>query len=349
MPEGFARSAAVALLLIFLIAFVLLISLFSGILARPNVIPTAQIALASVTPSGTPVPAVPTPMPSSTPTLAPASPPLTSCPSPATPEPLWVDPVMSPTNQLTQKISVTLGRGVEITIAGEAGTVIQPGHFSVGAPAQIQVQLVPNSTNHLTVSGRVEYMPGCFYSLQTPNDRLGNPLTIVQSNAPNSGVTPSNLTPTPSVPRTGFLKPFSQVFALNQDSPSPNNQLWLYEANDNAPFNLPAQQGAFTHLISQDGTLNFWTLNENVANTPPPAPTFDTTMAGQSVQFVSASIFACEAQSPTSAILGMCGQVSDLTQVQLIERATVDSAILYLLSLNGKTYWVSSAVFATPP
>ncbi len=154
---------------------------------------------------------------------------------------------------------------------------------------------------------------------------------------------------TPLPPGFVYLKPFSQVFALNQPTPNTSDTLWLYEANDTTPFQVLAQQGAFTHLVSQNGSLNFWTLNENVTQTPPIPPRFDTSVAGQTVQLVGSSIFACEGQSPGGLVLGRCDQLQDITQAQVIQRAQVDSSVIYLIQINGKTYWVSSNVLKSEP
>src|SRR5512143_1545663 len=67
-----------------------------------------------------------------------------ACPTPSryavpTPEPLWGDPVTSPTSLLTQTVSVYLGRGRQIEIASEAGRVITVGFFSAYTPARLPI------------------------------------------------------------------------------------------------------------------------------------------------------------------------------------------------------------------
>lgn len=350
MPERFARIAALALLVVLIIALPLLVSLFGALNApAPTRTPTIQIVVANASP--TPAPATPTfpPLTATTePTSAPSPSPTAGCQNPATPEPLWVNPVVSPTNLLTQKISVTLGRGREISITSEVGTVTQQGDFTIANPAEIEIALLPNAQNHLLVVGKVEYTPGCFYTLQTQIDRVGNPLVILQNSAQNPPL--PILSPTPPLPGTVYLKPFSQVFALNQDAPSPSDQLWLYQADGNSPFQILAQEGAFTHLLSQGGTLNFWTLNDNVVPTaPPPPPRYDNSPAGQRVEFVSDKIFACEGQYPRNLILGVCAEISGVTEGEALQRAQVDSSILYQVRINNKIYWVSSNVLKQEP
>ncbi len=343
MPERFARIAALMLIVVLIIALPLLISLFGALnTPTPTRTPT-QIALASPTLRAT---EIPTRRPTNIPTLEPSPLPTRGCPIPATPEPLWVNPVLSPTNLLSQKISVTLGRGRVITITSEAGTVSQEGEFSTTRPIELEVPLVPNATNNLLVTGRVEYAAGCAYTLQTRVDRTGHPLVIVQQ----GGVLTIPDTPTPAAPGTIYLKPFAQVFALNQDAPNPTDKLWLYTAPDpNAAFQILAQEGAFTHVLSTGGTLHFWTLNENVITTPAPFPQYDDQFAGRRVQFVSETIFACEAQYPRPLILGLCGDVGGALEGEVIQRVLVDSSVLYQVRINNRIYWVSSNVLKEEP
>jgi len=49
-------------------------------------------------------------------------------------------------------------------------------------------------------------------------------------------------------------------------------------------------------------------LNDNLTIAPAPLPTYDTTVAGKPVQFVSDNIFACEAQPPNG--LGLCTELA---------------------------------------
>jgi hypothetical protein len=273
--------------------------------------------------------------------------PTTSCPNPATPEPLWVDPVVSPTNLLTQAISVTLGRGREISITSNAGTVTQQGEFSIAQPVVLQVALAPNISNELLVTGKVEYAPNCFYTLQTRVDRMGQPLVIVQTSDAAPSVTPAASVTAP-VPGTVFIKPFSQVVGLNQDAPTGSDTIWLYEGSADASFDILVQQGAFTRVQSQGGTLNFWTLNENIVAAPAPEPQFEN-LTVQPVEFVPGSVFACEGRMPRGLILGVCQQFQDPGPAEVLVRATVETSVLYLVRFNYQTYWVSANVLKQPP
>jgi hypothetical protein len=105
----------------------------------------------------------------------------TQCPI-ATPEFFFVEPVTSPTDQLTQTITVDLGNGETITVTTESGTFSAP--FDT-FPTEIEITLLPNTGHSLTVEGRVrEVVQGdCTYGgyvLTTTTDRNGQPLIIEQ-------------------------------------------------------------------------------------------------------------------------------------------------------------------------
>jgi hypothetical protein len=115
------------------------------------------------------------------------SPTATMCPQ-ATPELFWVEPVMSPTDLLTQTVTVRIGNGEAVTVTAESGTFVVTGTFGAyGAPALVPVDLLPGVTHHLEVQARVRtvYQWGCRYggyTLYTSRDRYGQPLVIEQVN-----------------------------------------------------------------------------------------------------------------------------------------------------------------------
>ncbi|MBU6349689.1 MAG: hypothetical protein KGS73_06020 [Chloroflexi bacterium] len=115
-------------------------------------------------------------VPTATPTLCPA----------ATPEPLWVEPVLSPTELLTQTIVVHIGNGEAVTVTAAGGVFTQTGAFAAtGNPARVTINLLPNSVHDLTVAARVRTTSGggCTfggYTLSTQQDRYGAVLRIVQ-------------------------------------------------------------------------------------------------------------------------------------------------------------------------
>jgi hypothetical protein len=128
------------------------------------------------------------------------------CPT-ATPQPLWVDPVTSPTDALSQVVVVHIGYGSRVEITTESGTFVATGSFQpYSNPAEVTVQLLPNTVHHLTVRGTVAPSvdgAGCMfggYTLRTSNDRLGAPLVIVQGLG--DGPTPT-ATQSPTPTQTG--------------------------------------------------------------------------------------------------------------------------------------------------
>ena len=107
------------------------------------------------------------------------------CPLP-TQEPLWVDPVTSPTGQFTQVVTVRLGNGEAVTVTAESGTFATVGDFDAYFhPASVTVGLHLNTVHHLEVFGKVRVVEhdGCVYggyTLSTWQDKNGAPLVIEQ-------------------------------------------------------------------------------------------------------------------------------------------------------------------------
>jgi hypothetical protein len=100
---------------------------------------------------------------------------------------LWVEPVTSPTDQLTQVIAVHIGNGEEVTVVTESGTFTVTSNFDAYAtPALVEITLLPNTEHHLEILAMVKLIPvgnGCIYgsyTLKTTIDKQGAPLTIVQ-------------------------------------------------------------------------------------------------------------------------------------------------------------------------
>lgn len=101
----------------------------------------------------------------------------------ATPEYFYVEPVNSPTDELSQIITVGLGNGEAITITTESGIFTAP--FD-SFPEDIEITLLPDTMHNLTVEGKVrEVAQGdCTYGgyiLSTTRDRYGDPLVIEQN------------------------------------------------------------------------------------------------------------------------------------------------------------------------
>ena len=112
----------------------------------------------------------------------------TWCPT-MTPEPLWVDPVTSPTDQLAQVITVYIGNGEAVSVGAESGIFTSTGSFGAWSnPALVTMTLFADTTHHLWVTARVRTIDqgGCTfggYTLSTGSDRYGTPLVIVQQPA----------------------------------------------------------------------------------------------------------------------------------------------------------------------
>jgi hypothetical protein len=120
-----------------------------------------------------------------------------NCPQ-ATPEFLWVEPVTSPTNQLTQTVTVHMGNLEVVTITTESGAFT-----ATGQPAHVEVALLPDRNHHLQVVARVAeiWSGGCRYggyTLDTRRDRNGNLLIIEQGQVgpppvPSEAIGPENV------------------------------------------------------------------------------------------------------------------------------------------------------------
>lgn len=130
----------------------------------------------------------------------------TPCPIP-TQVPLWVDPVLSPTSELSQTVTALFG-GHTVTVTAESGIFVDP---TAGEPVSglgtfaVDIDLLPNTAHHLEVAGTVPdsvTSPGCIwpsYTLHTTQDRNGAPLIIEQIGI----ATPTNQVYLPLIRRGG--------------------------------------------------------------------------------------------------------------------------------------------------
>jgi WD40 repeat protein len=119
-----------------------------------------------------------------------------NCPAP-TPEWLRVEPVTSPTDQLSQTVMVYMGHMEAVTITAESGI------FTSTNP-EVNVTLLPNTVHHLEVVARVREIrdsQGCVYggyTLHTSQDKNGARLVIQQGQlappaVPGAAITPGNV------------------------------------------------------------------------------------------------------------------------------------------------------------
>jgi len=110
---------------------------------------------------------------------------ITSCPS-VTPEPFWVEPLTSPTDQISQVVTVYLGHGERVTITTKSGVFTADGQIDAYThPALIPVDLLTNTTHSLEALGQVRVITqgNCVYggyTLRRTVDRHGAPLIIEQ-------------------------------------------------------------------------------------------------------------------------------------------------------------------------
>ena len=197
----------------------------------PTVTPGGPTLTTTPTASVTPTPAAPT-------TTATANATPTQCPV-ATHEPLAVDPVTSPTGELSQVVKVYIGNGEAVTITTVSGVFVATGSFSSSSPANVTVTLLPNTTHDLMVQARVRQVTGpggCVYggyTLRTTTDRAGNPLRIVQTQGTavagatgtatsTAGPTlkPATGTPTATVPPTRTPTPTQTATATLTATPT---------------------------------------------------------------------------------------------------------------------------------
>jgi hypothetical protein len=120
-----------------------------------------------------------------------------NCPQ-ATPEFLWVEPVTSPTDQLTQTVTVHMGNLEVVTITAESGVFT-----ATGQPAHVEVALLPDRNHHLQVVAKVTeiWTDGCQYggyTLHARRDKNDNLLIIEQGQAgpppvPGETIGPDNV------------------------------------------------------------------------------------------------------------------------------------------------------------
>ena len=139
---------------------------------------------------GGPTPtATPMPTPTATPTSFP-------CPT-ATPQPLWVEPVTSPTDELSQLVTVYIGDGERVTVTTASGVFTSVAAVN---QHQLNISLLPNTTHNLTVTAKVKRHTGpgtCTtggYTLSTTRDRNGGALVIEQRSSASTGAIQGTVT-----------------------------------------------------------------------------------------------------------------------------------------------------------
>jgi hypothetical protein len=95
-------------------------------------------------------------------------------------------PVLSPTDRLTQTVTVFIGNGDQVAVVSESGVYTATGQFDAHSnPARVVIDLLPDQVHHLTVHAhvrRIQVGPCVMgdYTLSTQVDANGKPLVIQQ-------------------------------------------------------------------------------------------------------------------------------------------------------------------------
>jgi WD40 repeat protein len=149
------------------------------------------------------------------PTGEPGSPtPSYLCPQ-ATAEFLAVEPVTSPTEALSQVVTVRMGTMEAVTITAESGVFTAPDGL-------VTVDLLPNTVHHLEVTAKVRQTTGSSgctyggYTLSTTRDKAGAPLVIVQGQPERPG-SPAAVIGPENVARQKELVSFAPPARLTTD------------------------------------------------------------------------------------------------------------------------------------
>jgi Tol biopolymer transport system component/photosystem II stability/assembly factor-like uncharacterized protein len=272
---------------------------------------------------------------------------------PPTPEPLWVDPVTSPTTSLSQTLKVYLGRGREITVSSEAGLTTVTGMFSASTPALLMIPLLPNTTHNLLVQGRVEYISGCYYTLNTRADRNGAPLVIVQQGPTQTPTltataTPSR-TPTPTATPTAAQPPVTPAACYEglTNGGFEANTAWIIRAN---PV-LAAYVTTPVHSGVRSMRTGIAAGGANVVSYSPieQAVTFPTLLASARLSLWRYNIYG---DGGSAAAAGIPPDVATLprTEAELAAAAPLGADFFYVIAIrsDGSIDWLLTESVNTP-
>jgi TolB protein len=280
-------------------------------------------------PAGAPATATPTPTATTNCALNP----------PPTSEPLWVDPVTSPTSLLSQTLQIYLGHGREITVSSEAGVTTVTGTFSSGTPALVPIPLLPNTTHHLSVQGRVEYIAGCYYTLSTGTDRHGAPLTIVQQ-GPTSSPTPT-ATQTPTATPTPLQPPITPAACYEglANGGFEANSSWIIRSN---PV-LAAYVSTPVHRGARSMRTGIATGATNVASYSPieQAVTFPAALASAKLSFWRYTVYG-DAVVASTANNALDPDTLPRTEAELAAAAPLGADFFYVIGIlpDGSIDWL---------
>jgi hypothetical protein len=146
-------------------------------------------------------------------------------------------------------------------------------------------------------------------------------------------------TPTP-LPARVYILPFRQVFAVGAGQPITATPFLLYE-NGTDVFQMIDRQAPFVRLQTLDGTIHFWTAEENISLAPPQAAQADFSVRGKSARLKPGIGFACVRNDNAAPPLSACQNPHTLTTAILISHITSDAVEYYLADVNGKNYYIS--------
>ncbi|HYN87208.1 MAG TPA: GDSL-type esterase/lipase family protein [Ardenticatenaceae bacterium] len=92
--------------------------------------------------------------------------------------PFWVYPLESPWPFTSKTLQIYFPEGYTITVFSEAGRTTVDGPFPLTHPVSLTVPLLPYTTHHFTIVGRINNEEGCSYTLRTTHDLYGGPLLV---------------------------------------------------------------------------------------------------------------------------------------------------------------------------
>lgn len=155
-----------------------------------------------------------------------------------------------------------------------------------------------------------------------------------------SDATPTSLMNLFAPPRV-YVLPLRPVFAIGQAEPISGADFLLYEGGSDV-FYVIGRQGGWVRLQTLDGTLNFWTASENISTTPPSAAQYDFANRGKVIRLAPQTVFACLHEDAPPPVFAMCQPPPNVSSAKLIAKITADTVTMYLVEIEGKSYFVET-------
>lgn len=173
-------------------------------------------------------------------------------------------------------------------------------------------------------------------------------LSLVMNDVTPASIAHTFASPTPIIAPRVYVLPFRQAFALNQAAPIARTPFLLYESGTDV-FHVIGQQGEFTRLETIDSKFNFWTTTESVSNTPPESAMYDFANRGKTIRLVPQAGFACLHEDAPPPVFAPCQQLPNFTTAQLTAKITAGAVTLYLVEIDGKSYFLPPENVLTLP